>query len=692
MAGTRVSQLFRRAPSRCLAYATAVSLLLVLACTPRAPQAGPLRFSAPQGAVLNEFFRQGATAAHLVVTPGRRPRVVVAFPAGNSGAAIWFEAAAPLSWQPAVRIQAQSGGFGESAGWRGISAELAAQGGPIRIEQAILGSMRVIRDYQQTGSTAPEVSAAARVTDNELVWQRRRLDGAAGYYLRIQVLTGSVASQHGSAELIPNARGRLRLRITALTGDTPLTPIDEDQTVTASAAADANLRRILAFLSYEEKLLAGSFRFNTYFGRDTLMTLLLLTPVLQPGVVEAGLRAVLERLNEAGEVAHEEDIGEYALLRRLRAGLPVSDAPLLDYKMVDDDFMLAPVAAAYLLRLPVARARAFLQRTTREGATYGALLVRNLRFVVARAGPFAREPAWQHLIPLQDGERVGNWRDSEDGLGGGRFAYDVNGLWVPAALEAIGRLIHSGVLQPYLSADTSSTLSPALSMAKTWRQEAPGLFEVRITSEVARASVEAYARSIGIDPAPALFSLNGVDPVGFHAIALDHQGQAVPIVHSDESLSLLLFEPALPALRHTVETLMRPLPAGLMTEVGMVAANPAFAAALAPRFDNARYHGTVIWSWQQAVLLAGLDHQLARTDLDAPSRALLTQASGRLRAALSLAKALRGAELWSWSTEGGRYRLQPFGQRQGDETESNAAQLWSTIYLRPRATHGQQVR
>src|SRR3546814_1582219 len=76
---------------------------------------------------------------------------------------------------------------------------------------------------------------------------------------------------------------------------------------------------------------------------------------LRPEPIEAGLGAVLERLNSGGEVAHEEDIGEFALI-----GRPRHDArqPVLDYKMVDDDFMLAPVLTAYLLDTPEGRTRA----------------------------------------------------------------------------------------------------------------------------------------------------------------------------------------------------------------------------------------------------------------------------------------------------------------------------------------------
>jgi hypothetical protein len=48
---------------------------------------------------------------------------------------------------------------------------------------------------------------------------------------------------------------------------------------------------------------------------------------------------------------------------------------------------------------------------------------------------------------------------------------------------------------------------------------------------------------------------------------------------------------------------------------------------------------------------------------------------------MAAAHVVRGSELWSWSQERGVYRIEPFGQRQDDETESNAAQLWSTVYL-----------
>ena len=57
-------------------------------------------------------------------------------------------------------------------------------------------------------------------------------------------------------------------------------------------------------------------------------------------VIEAGLSSVIERLTGDGQVAHEEDIGYFAALRG-----SADCAPIHDYKMVDDDFLLAPVLA-----------------------------------------------------------------------------------------------------------------------------------------------------------------------------------------------------------------------------------------------------------------------------------------------------------------------------------------------------------
>jgi hypothetical protein len=648
----------------------------------------PLRFSVSEGRVQNEFFRQGPVAAHLVLTSGSSPRLVVAFPAGNSGTALWFDdVPTAVTWQQDVTISSAHRDVPDGM-LHGIKAVVKVAGAPLTVRHAILSNVRVIRDYGYTGETPPELLVTPELSGRNVVWERRRLDGAPGYYLAIEVLDGMIAGG-GTApvELLPDRNGQLRLAITALSGDLPLQPLNEDRLLTEGANRDVQLRRTLAFLSYEEKLLAGSWRFNTYFGRDTLMSLQLLMPVLQPQLVEAGLGAVLDRLNTAGEVAHEEDIGEYAVLRRIRNGEAASDTPILDYKMIDDDFLLPVVAARYLLEAPEGRARAaeFLARRTTSGETYGAALLRNFRFVVSISDAFTENADWRNLISLKVGESVGNWRDSDDGLGGGRIPYDVNGVFVPAALASIARLHDSGLVDSYVDADTKTAIAKAGEMASLWFREAPLLFEVSITAQVARAEIEKYALSIGVQPSVALAAISD-DHVVFRAIALDGQGRPVPVLNTDEAFALLFLDDVPAAeVERIVGAFMRPFPAGLMTDVGPVVANPAYADdKLEPSFGRARYHGTVIWSWQQAMLSAGIARQLERDDLKPAVRKTLAHAASGLASALAAAHDVRGSELWSWSESNGRYRVEPFGQRQEDETESNAAQLWSTVHLATR--------
>jgi len=63
------------------------------------------------------------------------------------------------------------------------------------------------------------------------------------------------------------------------------------------------------------------------------------------------------------------------------------------------------------------------------------------------------------------------------------------------------------------------------------------------------------------------------------------------------------------------------------------------------------------------------------------ARQLLTDAQTQLWQVISSTYAIKNSELWSRSFAQGDYRIEPFGQRSGDKTESNAAQLWSTVYL-----------
>jgi hypothetical protein len=638
----------------------------------------PLAFRVDEGQNINSFLRDGPVAAHLLLRAGNEPRILVAFPAGNSGVGLWFKrTSSPVSWTLVSAPKPLTTRDGKGRDLHGIEFEVATDAPELRARGAVLSSIRVLRDYELQARAPAEILVEPKAAGSSVSWTRDRLDGAAGY----QLLVEAIGAATGNAQGFFAAPGKsLRLKVRALTGERPLTPLDAP--LTAAAANDTRSREVLSFLAYREKYLAGSWRFDTYFGRDTLISALLLAPVLEPDAFDSAIASVLERLAPDGEVAHEEDIGEFAVLRNAREGRGRVATPIYDYGMVDDDFLLAPLAARWLSGSEgKARARRFLADKLASGESRGHALARNLAWLVERTAKFATDPRATNLVGIQPGRMTGNWRDSEQGLGRGRFAYDINSALVPAALEAAARLAEDGLLDEYLDTAGKRVLAHARERARTWSARAPALFAVEVPAARARDEIRAYARDIGVDPTPALRALDA-QPLRFHALSLDAQGRPVPILSSDEGFRLLLTLPDEAELERCVSAIMRPFPAGLLTGAGLLVANPAPAGPeLEREFTRYDYHGTVVWSWQQALLAAGFDRQLQRTDLGDAMRAKLTRARADLWAVIEQARALRTSELWSWSYADGHYRAEPFGRPGADVDESNAAQLWSTVYL-----------
>src|SRR5947199_3053350 len=71
--------------------------------------------------------------------------------------------------------------------------------------------------------------------------------------------------------------------------------------------------RGVELLCYREKLMAGLPNFATYFGRDMLMTALLMQPVWAPAMSEHVVASALGKLSPAGDVSHEEALGGQAI-------------------------------------------------------------------------------------------------------------------------------------------------------------------------------------------------------------------------------------------------------------------------------------------------------------------------------------------------------------------------------------------
>ena len=658
-------------------FSLAVAIIAVAVSGPGA--AAPGQAAQREGLNLNSFTQEGPVAAHVVLRSGHDPRLLVAFPAGNSGVGLWFDSVqGNADWRMPAPARPLSATDGKGRTLHGVVFAATIRTPRLSVKRALLTSVRVLRDYQALGTAPAGVDTPVQSRDGTLTWARDRLDGAAGYRLSIRVDHGTVRG----TTLTAAADGTIGVTVTALTGETPLTPFTPGSLLNASAANDPQARAALQFLSYHEKFLAGSWRFLTYFGRDTLMSVRLLMPALQPAAVETGLRSVLERLAPDGNVAHEEDLGEFAILDHRRDDKTNSAAPTYNYNMVDSAFLLAPVAHAWLIddARGQKRAKAFLNE--RDGRTkLGAALMTNVRFVLSQARSFARDPQWRNLISLKQGMDAGEWRDSNDGLGGGRYAYDINAVLVPAALQSIDAMNRAGLLAPYATPEDRAALAKVSAMAGMWSSHAPGLFAQSVAPAAARAAITNYAARIGVPAAPALAAVAN-QPLRYNAIALDAAGKPVPILHSDEGFALLFGHPDALALDVATTTIARPFPAGLMTGVGMLVANPVFAApAWQQRFSPAAYHGTVIWSWQQALVAAGLARQIARTDLPPAACAGLVATQAKLWDAIDAGRSVQSSELWSWRYADGGYRIAAFGAGGKDVDESNAAQLWSTVYL-----------
>jgi hypothetical protein len=671
-------------------------LLLIWLCSAPAQadtRKPELRFQIIQGAIQNEVYRDGPVAAHVTLKSGTKPRLVVAFPAGNSGVGLWFS---PLTtsatWGPVTRIKSITRRPPGGGIRHGVVAETSISAPTLGVTKAVLSNVRVLRDYGDyghVGKIPASVESPVSVRGRIATWERRRIDGAAGYLLSVEALNGRAILTTGDNQVRfeTNDGAPLRLRFIAMTGDPALSPIPASALFTASATDDQQLRDVLTFLSYDEKLIAGSWRFNTYFGRDTLMSARLLMPAITPHTIEAVLRGVLLRLNALGEVAHEEDLEEYTLLTRQRLEEPLSAEPILDYKMIDDDYMLAPVIAHYLLDTADGRSRAqaFLAQKSPAGMSYAALLASNLLYVVNSAKPFARAPVAHNMIALKSGLRVGQWRDSEDGLAGGRYPYDVNAVLVPAALRAAARFAESGLLNGYQGGEKVDSVAIA-AVADVWEQRVSEFFLYRADNAQSKAMIRSQAAAEDVDPSLALAALGDGDTV-IHALALDSAGQPIPVMNSDEGFALLFGQPSAASLKVSLEAIMRPFPAGLITPAGMLVANPMLAEpAVRSIFGSNRYHGMVIWSWQQALMAAGIAKQRQRSDLPGETQELLAEAAETIQRAIDDTLDARASELWSWSATNGKYRREAYGQRDGDETDSNALQLWSTVFLGHRKT------
>ena len=474
-------------------------------------------------------------------------------------------------------------------------------------------------------------------------------------------------------------------------------------------------------LSYREKMMAGLPNFATYFGRDMLMTALLMQPVWAPAMPEHVIASALRKLSPDGDVSHEEALGGQAIrenaaeynrlvaagqLARARAVLRDLQATRENYIMVDDDFQLPVVAARYLAdaRVPADRKRAFL----REGHRLERLIA-NLALVARRTAPYVREPVATNLVSFpraSDGHWISaSWRDSRVGYAGGRFAMDVNAIWAPHALQGVATILDAVKelgLKPAIPAGPLGTLArdrAALERAvATWKR-AERHFQVSLAPDEVTKRVAAKLAWL---PAAERAYWEGVlrpvrDTLRFLALSLDAAGRPIPIVNTDPAMALLLDSLGTDRTLELVGPILQPYPVGLFVhDLGPVVANDAYAGRdVWDAFRRDAYHSpTVVWGRDVNALLAGLARQLKsvrnaefgmrsrRTPVDSALRtphsaqssdSSLQAAVDRILTAVDRS-GLRHAELWSDTIENGRLVPSRYGT-------SSDVQLWSLTDL-----------
>jgi hypothetical protein len=556
----------------------------------------------------------------------------------------------------------------------------------------------------------------------------------------------------------PAAGDRVRFSVTITTTARALTPLAREeifnrefldflaqaQTAAAGAAAGdpARIRarwlerqvRGVELLSSREKLMAGLPAYATYFGRDMLVSALLMRPIWRDEMSAFVVASVLRKLSPSGQVSHEEALGgqavreaasEYATLIERYSALPgrlkPTAGPVLleqartvlrehrrvreNYHMIDDEFQLPILAARWLgdPGVPAARKRAFLLDTADGGGPRLNRLLKELALVARMTAPYAADPVAANLVgfaPRDSGWSSASWRDSGAGYAGGRFAMDVNTIWAPHAMAAMATILHAmrtiglppgavtNAMRGIAAADPLHRYvrdSAALRRATDtwWRSSRHFLVQLgpnEVGSRLAArlAALPDAERRYWNDVVSRTGAAN--DSLSFLALSLDGNGRPIGVANTDPATGLFLGSGAtahrssMADVLRDVRLFVRPYPVGLFIEgVGTAVANDAYATpSVWSAFERDRYHGPrVVWGREINLFLAGLADRIASSNDAAFTREL--QAAITSVSAAAEASGFQ-SELWSYEVRNGRVIPVRYGT-------GSDVQLWSTTDL-----------
>lgn len=618
------------------------------------------------------LFREGRTSAHIYMDSSKDPYLFIAFPAGNSGVSLFFKP------QKSVVMTATSSvkNADRPRPFHGVSVDIKFDTSTLELEDAVLGSMRFIRD-RELGVKIPDRVAKnkTQLIANKLVLSRKSINGLNEYQIEVEGLGDTSISQNAFGIQF-KSKTQVKLRITGVTTEQTLTPVKPEDIFKAEVLATMPQEEIqaISFLIYKEKLLAGSPRYLSKFGRDSLFSLNVFMKILKPQAIENLLAAALASLHPTkGRISHEQHEGDFVAHERFRRHQKYKGVsnPIEDYKMIDDDFAFTIVLGNFAKEYPE-RLEAFLSRIDPRGYPHRQLIKSNLKYVQSMSQAFAHNPVAKNLVGLKHGELTGQWRDSENGIARGVFPFDVNTALVPGALKAM--------VEIFTTKSSLQDLSVANEMNQffqVWNTQAVKFFEIIVTPEQAKSAAESYLYSLGINGLPEA----PLSDLKFYAISLDKNGLPIPVMHSDDSMMMAFGHPSAEYLRTVKQRILFDFPYGLKApaspgkpSAGILIANPVFASReIQELFDEYKYHGRVSWAMQEELLLFGIQRQLGRTDISSDLKAELMESAKTIVQILHGRSHMKGTEVFSIVRVNGQYVAVPFS---GD-AKSNSNQFWS---------------
>ena len=596
----------------------------------------------------------------------------------------------------------------------------------LSIDKIFLESMRRIRVFQESGRNTYEESLQDHETASIVSYEtcsdgsswiiERNVHDVFTYRVKMCI---SGAYVHESKESFTVSAGTSSITITMqLIGrflDEDYAPLTSQPMELLTSQARLKLGRMkpfhrdlattqlegLSLLSRKGKLLAGGPRFFTYFGRDTLISLALLTGSVTSDLALHGFRSVLERLSVRGEVAHEEMVGEYAafflqqrnphtVLTSPAVGDRYGTPGLLEYHMVDDDFLFPAVLARWNEVEGTHDTERLLSETvlTSSGEKRSGyeLLGRTLTYCYSRIR--------EGMIPYHTSVDVGDWRDSLSSQGI-RYSYEVNiglGLNFVSVARTLARQLRE--LKRFLPDQLFSEEGEA--SAAAFKKEGER-FTVHIEPGEIRERVRYWLEYAGFtnDELSVLHHRLDMTPIpsdgySFTAFGLDEHKQPIEVQHNDVAFTLLFGQPCIEELDYLLRPLETPFPLGLKTDVGILVSNSVFASdfQVARDLSRSHYHGLVVWPLMNSILFHGIQHQLQRLNrmyVSSPGeniadfRHRLESIKAYLNTLHEKVQDFNSSELWTFSpTPSGDIPL-AFGKETGSSTESNPLQLWSCL-------------